>query len=229
MELFKRIITTVLAALVLTSCSSMNSAITIGDKEFSTSDVQKPVDEVLRDRKKVDTSQMQLPEADELLRNQAQFYIVGILLDRIAADKKLSVTNADIAARRTEILSQVGGEAELPKALVGASLAQSNLDAYLKILIISEKLSKDIILSGVSSEQAAEEVNKIVVALAKKLGVKVNPKYGKWNPETASIESGDLTDGAVIPAPQVINYGFRACKTSRSYGQTSIPWWLPMG
>jgi len=201
MELFKRIITTVLAALVLTSCSSMNSAITIGDKEFSKSDVQKPVDEVLRDRKKVDTSQMQLPEADELLRNQAQFYIVGILLDRIAADKKLSVTNADIAARRTEILSQVGGEAELPKALVGASLAQSNLDAYLKILIISEKLSKDIILSGVSSEQAAEEVNKIVVALAKKLGVKVNPKYGKWNPETASIESGDLTDGAVIPAP----------------------------
>jgi len=201
MELFKRIITTVLAALVLTSCSSMNSAITIGDKEFSTSDIQKPVDEVLRDRKKVDTSQMQLPEADELLRNQAQFYIVGILLDRIAADKKLSVTNADIAARRTEILSQVGGEAELPKALVGASLAQSNLDAYLKILIISEKLSKDIILSGVSSEQAAEEVNKIVVALAKKLGVKVNPKYGKWNPDTASIESGDLTDGAVIPAP----------------------------
>ena len=201
MELFKKVITTVLAALVLTSCSSMNSAITIGDKEFSTSDVQKPVDEVLRDRKKVDTSQMQLPEADELLRNQAQFYIVGILLDRIAADKKLSVTNADIAARRTEILSQVGGEAELPKALVGASLAQSNLDAYLKILIISEKLSKDIILSGVSSEQAAEEVNKIVVALAKKLGVKVNPKYGKWNPDTASIESGDLTDGAVIPAP----------------------------
>ncbi len=201
MELFKKVITTVLAALFLTSCSSMNSAITIGDKEFSTSDVQKPVDEVLRDRKKVDTSQMQLPEADELLRNQAQFYIVGILLDRIAADKKLSVTNADIAARRTEILSQVGGEAELPKALVGASLAQSNLDAYLKILIISEKLSKDIILSGVSSEQAAEEVNKIVVALAKKLGVKVNPKYGKWNPETASIESGDLTDGAVIPAP----------------------------
>ncbi len=201
MELFKRVITTVLAALVLTSCSSMNSAITIGDKEFSTSDIQRPVDEVLRDRKKVDTSQMQLPEADELLRNQAQFYIVGILLDRIAADKKLSVTNADIAARRTEILSQVGGEAELPKALVGASLAQSNLDAYLKILIISEKLSKDIILSGVSSEQAAEEVNKIVVALAKKLGVKVNPKYGKWNPDTASIESGDLTDGAVIPAP----------------------------
>ena len=199
--MFKRIITTVLAALVLTSCSSMNSAITIGDKEFSTSDIQRPVDEVLRDRKKVDTSQMQLAEADELLRNQAQFYIVGILLDRIAADKKLSVTNADIAARRTEILSQVGGEAELPKALVGASLAQSNLDAYLKILIISEKLSKDIILSGVSSEQAAEEVNKIVVALAKKLGVKVNPKYGKWNPDTASIESGDLTDGAVIPAP----------------------------
>ena len=201
MELFKKVITTVLAALVLTSCSSMNSAITIGDKEFSTSDVQKPVDEVLRDRKLVDTTGMQLAQADELLRNQAQFFIVGVLLDRIATDKKLSVTNADIAARRTEILTQIGGESELPKALVGASLAQSNLDAYLKILIISEKLSKDVILSGASPEQAAEEVNKIVVAVAKKLGVKVNPKYGTWNPDTASIESGDITDGAVTPAP----------------------------
>lgn len=201
MELFKKVIIAVLTAILLTSCSSMSSAITIGDKEFSTSDVQKPVDEVLRDRKTVDTTGMQLAEADELLRNQAQFFIVGVLLDRIATDKKLSVTNADIAARRTEILTQVGGEAELPKALVSASLAQSNLDAYLKILIISEKLSKDIILSGVSSEQAAEEVNKIVVAVAKKLGVKVNPKYGKWNPATASIESGDITDGAVTPAP----------------------------
>ena len=76
----------------------MNSAITIGDKEFSTSDVQKPVDEVLRDRKIVDTAGMQLAEADELLRNQAQFFIVGVLLDRIATDKKLSVTNADIAS-----------------------------------------------------------------------------------------------------------------------------------
>ena len=179
----------------------MNSAITIGDKEFSISDVQKPADEVLRDRKLVDTTGLQLAEADELLRNQAQFFIVGVLLDRISTDKKLIVTNADIAARRTEILTQVGGESELPKALVGASLAQSNLDAYLKILIISEKLNKDVILSGASPEQAAEEVNKIVVAVAKKLGVKVNPKYGTWNADTASIESGDITDGAVTPAP----------------------------
>ena len=65
----------------------------------------------------------------------------------------------------------------------------------------SKKLSKDVILSGASPEQAAEEVNKIVVAVAKKLGVKVNPKYGTWNADTASIESGDITDGAVTPAP----------------------------
>ena len=201
MELFKRVITTVLAALVLTSCSSMNSAITIGDKEFSTSDIQKPVDEVLRDRKKVDTSQMQLAEADELLRNQAQFYIVGILLDRIAADKKLSVTNADIAARRTEILSQVGGEAELPKALVGASLAQSNLDAYLKVLIISERLDAYFINSGTPQAQAPELVAKAVTDIANKLGVEVNPKYGKWNPTNTSIEASDATDGAVTQLP----------------------------
>ena len=37
----------------------MNSGITVGDKEFSISDIQKPVDEILEARKSVDTSQMQ--------------------------------------------------------------------------------------------------------------------------------------------------------------------------
>ncbi len=45
----------------------MNSGITIGDKEFSINDIQKPVDEVLRGIEKVvDTSQeCNLAEADE--------------------------------------------------------------------------------------------------------------------------------------------------------------------
>ena len=201
MELFKKVITTVLAALFLTSCSSMNSAITVGDKEFSINDLQKPVDEILEARKSFDTSQVQLASGVELGRNQAQFAIISVLLDQIASDMKINFTNADIATRRTEIVAQVGGEAELPKALASSNLAASNLEPYIKVRLIIDKLTSDLVELGVSPEQASEEVSKLIVATAKKLGVKVNPKYGKWNPETASIESGDLTDGAVIPAP----------------------------
>jgi hypothetical protein len=37
--------------------------------------------------------------------------------------------------------------------------------------------------------------------MAEKLGVEVNSKYGKWNPDSAAIEADDVTDGAVTPAP----------------------------
>jgi hypothetical protein len=201
MELFKKIITTVLAALLLTSCSSMNSAITVGDKEFSINDLQKPVDEILEARKSFDTSQVQLASGVELGRNQAQFAIISVLLDQIASDMKINFTNADIAKRRTEIVAQVGGEAELPKALASSNLAASNLEPYIKVRLIIDKLTSDLVELGVSPEQASEEVSKLIVATAKKLGVEVNPKYGTWNAANASIESGDITDGAVTPAP----------------------------
>jgi len=31
--------------------------------------------------------------------------------------------------------------------------------------------------------------------------VKVNAKYGKWNPKSATIDTADVTDGAVTPLP----------------------------
>ena len=201
MELFKKVITTVLAALFLTSCSSMNSAITVGDKEFSINDLQKPVDEILEARKSFDTSQVQLASGVELGRNQAQFAIISVLLDQIASDMKINFTSADIATRRTEIVAQVGGEQGLPAALVSSNLATSNLEPYIKVRLIIDKLTSDFIEVGASPEQASEGVSRLIVAAAKKLGVQINPKYGTWNPITASIESGDITDGAVTPAP----------------------------
>jgi phage terminase small subunit len=120
---------------------------------------------------------------------------------RIAIDKKLTINQADVGARRADIITSIGGEAELPKALVGASLAASNFDAYLRILIISERLNSDLTAAGMPQEQATEEVTKLVTLAATKLGVKVNAKYGKWNPATASIEVGDATGGAVTPLP----------------------------
>lgn len=199
--MFKKVITTVLAALLLTSCSSMNSGITVGDKEFSISDIQKPVDEILEARKSVDTSQMQLASGADLIRNQAQFAIISVLLDQIASDMKINFTSADIATRRTEIVAQVGGEQGLPAALVSSNLATSNLEPYIKVRLIIDKLTSNFIEVGASPEQASEGVSRLIVAAAKKLGVEINPKYGTWNPITASIESGDITDGAVTPAP----------------------------
>ncbi len=190
-----------LAVLLVSGCGGMSTGVSIGDKEIKASEIQKSVDEILTARNSTDTSQMQLVEGPELLRTQAQFVIISNLLDQIAIDKKLDITQADVGARKADIIASIGGEGELPKALVGASLAASTFDAYLRILIISERLNTDLTATGMPQEQATEEVTKLVTLTASKLGVKVNAKYGKWNPATASIEIGDASGGAVTPLP----------------------------
>jgi FKBP-type peptidyl-prolyl cis-trans isomerase (trigger factor) len=179
----------------------MTSGVSIGETEIKSSEIQKSVDEILTARKTVDTSQMQLVEGPELLRNQAQFIIIKRILDEVAKDKNLSVTSADVASRRADAISRLGGESGLPEALVSANLAASSLDAYLRVLIISDRLISELASSGLSEEEATSQLTKLVTDKAVKLGVKVNTKYGKWNPNTATIEAADTTGGAVTPAP----------------------------
>ena len=199
--MIKKILSTLIVAFLVTSCGSMTTGVSIGNSDIKSSEIQKSVDEILTARKTVDTSQMQLVEGPELLRNQAQFVIVKRILDEIALDQNLSVTSADVASRRADAISRLGGEGGLPTALVSANLAASNLDSYLRVLIISDLLISNLAASGLSEEEATTQVTKLVTDKAIKLGVKVNAKYGKWNPNTATIEAADTTGGAVTPAP----------------------------
>ena len=199
--MIKKILSTLIVAFLVTSCGSMTTGVSIGNTEIKSSEIQKSVDEILTARKTVDTSQMQLVEGPDLLRNQAQFVIIKRVLDEIALDKNLSVTSADVASRRADAISRLGGEGGLPAALVSANLAASNLDSYLRVLIISDLLISTLASSGLSEEEATTQVTKLVTDKAIKLGVKVNAKYGKWNPTTATIEAADTTGGAVTPAP----------------------------
>jgi hypothetical protein len=201
MKLIKKLFSTLLVALLLTSCGGMTTGVSIGETEIKSSEIQKYVDEILTARNTVDTSQMQLIDGPELLRNQAQFLIVKVILDKVALDKNLSITSADIAARRADAISRLGGESQLPAALVGANLAFSNLDEYLRILLISDRLNSDLVATGVAEDVAAKQVSKLIIDTASKLGVTVDAKYGKWNPTTATIEAADATSGAVTPLP----------------------------
>ena len=201
LNILKKLTAGLVIVFLLSACGATGSGVTIGTKEISSAEIQKYVDEILSERAKVDTSQMNLDSGASLLRTQAQFQIISAVLDELISEKKISVTPADVSARRADIVAQVGGETELPSALVSASLAPSNLDKYLKIIMISEKLNELVISQGATEESAGEVVTKLVTDTAKKLGVKVNSRYGKWNEETATIDEADNTDGAVTPVP----------------------------
>lgn len=197
----KKILVIVAAtALLLTGCSQVGAAATVGDTKITQSTVQGSVDSLLAERAKVDVTQMQLETGEVLNRSQLRFHLLSKLLRALGKELKIEVTKAEIDTRRASILEQVGGVSALPTALVSAGIAPADLDTYIEAISLSDKISQALIAAGVTQDQVGAEIQKLVVAKSKELGVTINPRYGKWNAETADIVAADPASSAVTPS-----------------------------
>ena len=190
-------ISAIAAALLLTGCSQVGAAATVGDTKITQAVVQGSIDSILAERGKIDISQMELQTGADLNLSQLRFQVLTVLIREVGKDFKIEVSKAEIDTRRAGIVEQVGGEAELPKALVGAGIAPQNLDLYLEAVIVSGKISDAIVATGVTQEALGAEITRIVAAKAAQLKVDVNPRYGKWDPINADVVAVDSAGDAV--------------------------------
>jgi len=190
----------VAATLVLTGCSQVGAAATVGDTKITQATVQGSIDSILAERAKVDTTQMQLETGESLNRGQLRFHLLSQLLREVGKELKLEVSKAEIDTRRASILDQVGGAASLPTALVNAGIAPADLDTYIEAISFSDKIGQKLVAAGVTEDQVGTELQKLVVAKAKELGVTVNPRYGKWDATVADVVAADSASSAVTPA-----------------------------
>ena len=190
----------VAATFILTGCSQVGAAATVGDTKITQATVQGSIDSILAERAKVDTTQMQLETGESLNRSQLRFHLLSTLLREVGAELKLTVSKAEIDTRRASILEQVGGAASLPTALVNAGIAPNDLDIYLEAISFSDKISQKLVAAGVAEDQVGPELQKLVVAKANELGVTVNPRYGKWDATVADVVATDSASPAVTPA-----------------------------
>ena len=189
----------VATTLLLTGCSQVGSAATIGSTKITQATVQGSIDAILAARQGVDTSQMQLETGEILNRSQLRFHLLTVLLLEVGKEIKLSVSKAEIDARRQGIIDQVGGEEALPNALVGAGIAPNDFDKYIEAILISDKITQTLTAAGVTEADMGAQISKIVVAKAKELGVTVNPRYGKWDATVADVVASDAAGTAVTP------------------------------
>jgi hypothetical protein len=198
----KKILTALVVAtgLLLTGCSNVDAALTLGDTKITTAELQANVDVILAERAKVDTSQMQLESGEALLRNQLQFQILLAGFDEIAKELEIEITNSEIASRRSEVIEQVGGAESLPDALVSASITPADLDGYLRAILISNKLGQALVQSGVAEADVQTRVQQLLVAKVNELKIKVNPRYGKWDAVNGQIVAADAAGDVVTPS-----------------------------
>ena len=191
----------VLSLATLTACGQVNSAATLGDITITQSSFQATLDELIKEREAVDTSQMQLEEGSSLNRSQLRFLIITTIFDEIAKEIKISVTKTDQATTRQTLLDQVGGEASLNRNLVAAQIAPSNFERYIRAIIITEKLADALEASGVTAEAVDARISELVNAKAKELEISVNPRYGTWDYDAGDILATDSAGDAVSGVP----------------------------
>jgi hypothetical protein len=198
----KKFLTALVVAtgLLLTGCSNVDAALTLGDTKITTAELQANVDVILAERAKVDTSQMQLESGEALLRNQLQFQILLAGFDEIAKELEIQITSSEIATSRSEILEQVGGAESLPAALVSASITPADLDGYLRAILISNKLGQALVQSGVAEADVQTRVQQLLIAKVNELKIKVNPRYGKWDAVNGQIVAADAAGDVVTPS-----------------------------
>ena len=189
----------VATTLLLTGCSQVGSAATLGSTKISQATVQGSIDAILSSREGVDTSQMQLETGEALNRGQLRFHLLTALLREVGKELKLSVSKAEIDTRRQSITDQVGGAESLPNALVGAGIAPKDFDQYIEAISLSDKISQALANAGVADADMGAQIQNLVVAKAKELGVTVNPRYGKWDPTVADVVASDAAGTAVTP------------------------------
>ena len=198
----KKILTALLVAtgLLLTGCSNVDTALTVGDTKITTAELQANVDILVAERTKVDTSQMQLENGETLLRNQLNFQLLLTGFAEIAKEISIEVTSSEIAGRRAQIVEQVGGAEALPTALVSASIAPGDLDGYLRAVVTTEKLGQALIQTGVAEADVQSRVQQLLVAKLNELKIKVNPRYGKWDSTIGQIVAADPAGDVVTPS-----------------------------
>ena len=198
----KKILTALVVAtgLLLTGCSNVDAALSLGDTKITTAELQANVDSILAERAKVDTTQMQLDSGETLLRNQLNFQLLLAGFAEIAKELDIQITSSEIAGRRAEIIEQVGGEEALPNALVSASIAPEDLDGYLRAILTTQKLGEALTQTGVGEADVQARIQELFVAKVNELKVDVNPRYGKWDSATGTIIAAVAASDAVTPS-----------------------------
>ena len=187
----------ILSALVLSSCSNPSDAANYNDGKITIKRLQQSVSTILDERIKFNTVPQDGLTGEALTLNQLGFHVFAALLTQAAKERNVVATAADIAARRAEILQNIGSEDKLSVALVNAGIASIDLNQYLSLIVLQDKLRTVIAPTATDDAEVIQVLQKILEETATKEKLTINPRYGVWNTKTNKIDPADPTGGAL--------------------------------
>lgn len=188
--------TVVAGLLVLTGCGSQSgNAAIVGDQVISEREFSAVVAESIEIVEQVDgdTTATTLGALTWLVR--------ALLMDAIAADNNIVVTDAEVDQILDEAVAQVGVE-ELAVGLAQQGIPPSRQEQYARSFLLQNKISAIL-------QDDSNAFTQAIVAYSQDLGIEVSPRFGSWDVASASVVSGpdDLSRPAGLGGVSIVPQG----------------------
>lgn len=123
-----------------------------------------------------------------LARHELSLRIQLALFQAAAAQQGIQVTDADVNSTIQQYASQVGGRAALAQQ---AGIAPSDLVTEVRISLLVDALARKAGVTDPTSTQGQQQANVIagraLQAEAQRMGVRINPRYGRWDPKQFAV------------------------------------------
>lgn len=192
-------------AAAVSGCGPIRSgaAAVVGDTRISTDQVTRSADELTREAQQVNRAGAIQASLTYLVQTQVMTDVAQ------RQQPPITVNDGEVAQLRQRLLAQVGGADALNSAFLQQRVPSSEQDAYLRLLLLRQKVGQRVDPAGVADGSNQAAVDKLVAQASKRLHVAVNPRFGRWDAAKGLVEqvsSGGLATAA-SPSPSTLGFG----------------------
>lgn len=135
----------------------------------------------------------------EINRSILLTFVYATLLDELAADLNISISEAEVDRQRREILGNLGEEG-LAMAAASSAIAPSQIDTQLRITIAFAKIGNKLAPAGLQAEKDAI-AREALIKKAAESKIVISPRYGEWVQE--GLQVGNVSEILSISAAEL--------------------------
>ena len=182
------------ATIALAACGTPTpgAAAVVGDSRISEADLTTQVQAVLAAQGKA------LDSTDpELTSSTLDRLVKAELVDLLAHEAGITITQGQIDAELQAYATQAGGQSEVERIFLEQGIAPSQIPAVVVLNLQANALGAALAPSADQQAQGQALVKAITI-LSQAIKTEVSPRYGTW--DAASLQVGAVPDDLSVPA-----------------------------
>jgi hypothetical protein len=195
--------TLILGVAVLSGCSDSpklaGSAVVINGKVIPASAVAERVDKVRAQISVTDPALItEVPSLIQINQRAVDHFVRAALFEEVVAREGIKVTERDVAAYRDEVFAQYSKESIEAQLVSQNAVPADELDGFMYEIMV-QRIFMEKLAPGADNQTQFSAMTDYLSALSQELGVELNPRFGKWDPNNLISTPGDKTLAVPLP------------------------------